>query len=428
MNGVLGAAVRVRRAVERPSVPAGVAVAALAWVLTRVPMYLIDAGVIHDRWRRFYIGDVVQTYVNWLGLFARGRFPQADARWQYPPGAAAILSLPQHLPGSYLGSFLRVELLCDLLITVLLVLMAIRRGSWLGCWCWLAGIALLGPVVLGRFDMFATLLAVAALYFAGSPWSLGGLAGLGAVVKVWPGLVLFGVPPRSGRKAVTAAIATAGAVIAGYLAFTSGSLSFLANQDSRGIEVESVAAQPFTVLRTLGIWHGHVVWRYGSYQLVGPGVGAMADLALAAMLLALAALVWWRWRMCWRPEVLGDAALTATLLMVTTSRVISVQYMIWLIGMAGCALAFPRSSQRPVGLGLLAVAGLTQVEYPFLFHDFRAYGATAGTVVVAVRDALLLALAVLAFVRLWRSTRRPADVAEPGVVSSEQELHGPRAG
>ena len=387
----------------------GVAAAALAWVLTRVPMYLIDAGVIHDRSRRFYIGDVVQTYVNWLGLFAHGRFPQADARWQYPPGAAAILSLPQHLPGSYLGSFLRVELLCDLLITVLLVHMAIRRGSWLGCWCWLAGIALIGPVALGRFDMFATLLAVAALYFAGSPWSLGALAGLGAVVKVWPALVLFGVPPRSGRKAVTAAIATAGAVIAGYLAFTSGSLSFLANQDSRGLEVESVAAQPFTLLRTLGIWHGHVVWRYGTYQLVGPGVGAMADLTLAAMLLALAALVWWRWRMCWRPEVAGDAALTATLLMVTTSRVISVQYMIWLIGMAGCALAFPRSSQRPVGLWLLAVAGLTQVEYPFLFHDFRAYGAAAGTVVVAVRDALLLALAVLAFVRLWRSTRQPAD-------------------
>jgi Glycosyltransferase family 87 len=422
VNGVPGAAVRVRRAIERPSAPAGVAVAALAWVLTRAPMYLIDAGVIHDHWRRFYVGDVVQTYEDWLRLFAHGRFPHADPRWQYPPGAEAILSLPRLLPGSYLGSFLLIELLCDLLITVLLVHMAIRRGSWLGCWCWLAGIALLGPVAFGRFDMFATLLAVAALYLAGSPWSLGALAGLGAVVKVWPALVLFGVPPRSGRKAVAAAMASAGAVIAGYLAFTSGSLSFLANQDSRGIEVESIAAQPFTLLRTLGLWHGHVVWRYGAYQLVGPGVGVMADLALASMLLALAALAWWRWRMCWRPEAVGDAALTATLLLVATSRVISVQYMIWLIGMAGCALAFPRTSQRPVALGLLAVAGLTQVEYPFLFHDFRAYGAAAGTVVVAVRDALLLALAVLAFVRLWRSTRRPGDLAEPGIMPSEQEL------
>ena len=124
-------------------------------------------------------------------------------------------------------------------------------------------------------------------------------------------------------------------------------------------------------------------------------------------------------------------------MLVTTSRVISVQYMIWLIGMAACALAFPRTSQRPVALGLLAAAGLTQVEYPFLFHDFRAYGAAAGTAVVAARDALLLALTLLAFVRLWRSTRQPGDLAEPGVMPSKrepgvmpskQELDGPRAG
>ncbi len=426
----MGPAARVRRAVEQPSAPAGAAVAALVWVLTRAPMYLIDAGLIRDRWRRFYIGDVVRTYENWLPLFAHGRFPHTDVRWQYPPGAAAILSLPRLLPSSYLGSFLGIELLCDLVITVLLMHMAIRRGSWLGCWCWLAGIALLGPVALGRFDIFATLFAVAALYLADSPWGLGAFAGLGAVVKVWPALVLFGVRSGSGRKAVTAAVASAGAVIAGYLAFTSGSLSFLANQNSRGIEVESIAAQPFTVLRTLGIWHGHVAWRYGAYQIVGPGVGVAAELTLASMLLALAALVWWRRRLSWRPEVAGDAALTATLLMVTTSRVISVQYMIWLIGMAACALTFSRTSQRPVAVGLLAVAGLTQVEYPFLFQDFYAYGAVAGTAVVAVRDALLLALTLLAFVRLWRSTRQPGDLAEPGVMPSEQEQEQerPRAG
>jgi hypothetical protein len=60
-----------------------VAVAALAWVLTRAPMYLIDTGHIRDRWLPFYIGDVVQTYANWLRLFAHGQFPRTDVRWQY---------------------------------------------------------------------------------------------------------------------------------------------------------------------------------------------------------------------------------------------------------------------------------------------------------------------------------------------------------
>lgn len=421
------AVARVWRAVERPSALAGAVVAALVWIVTRIPMYLLDTGAIRSRWRSFYIGDVVQTYQNWLGLFAHGRFPNADPRWQYPPGAAAILSVPRLLPGSYLDSFLRVELLCDLIITVLLVHMAMRRGSWLGCWCWLVGIPLLGPVVFGRFDMFATLLAVAALYLADSPWGLGAFAGLGAVVKVWPALVLFGVRPGNGRKAVTAAVVSIGVVVAGYLAFTRDSLSFLANQDSRGIEVESIAAQPFTVLRALGIWHGQTVLRDGSYQVVGPGVGVATDLTLVSMAVALALLVWWRLRMSWRPEVTGDAALTATLLMVATSRVISVQYMIWLIGMAGCALAFRRTSQRPVAVGLLVAALLTQVEYPYLFHNFRAYGAAAGTAVVAARDVLLLALAVTAIVRLWRSTRRRDDLAESEVAAPEQEVHGQQA-
>ena len=107
----MGAAARVRRAVEQPGAPAGVAVAALVWVLTRAPMYLIDTGHIRDRWRPFYIGDVVQTYANWLRLFAHGQFPRTDVRWQYPPGAEAILNLPRLLGGSYLGSFLAIELL-----------------------------------------------------------------------------------------------------------------------------------------------------------------------------------------------------------------------------------------------------------------------------------------------------------------------------
>jgi uncharacterized membrane protein len=101
-------------------------------------------------------------------------------------------------------------MLCDLVITALLAHMTGRRGSWLGCWCWLAGIALPGPVVLGHFDIVATLLAVVALYLADVPWSLGAFAGLGAIVKVWPLVVLVGVRPGQAGKATAAAIVTGG--------------------------------------------------------------------------------------------------------------------------------------------------------------------------------------------------------------------------
>lgn len=278
-----------------------------------------------------------------------------------------------------------------------------------GAGFWLAGIPLLGPVVFGHFDIAATLLAVAALYLADSPWGLGAFAGLGAVVKVWPLAVLVGARPGQASKAVIAAAATAGVIVGSYLTFTHGSLSFLANQDSRGIEIESIAAQPFLVLRLLGLWHGDIAYQYGSFQLAGPGVGITATVMLVCTVLALIFLAWWRWHMSWRPEAVGDAALAATLLLVTTSRVISVQYMIWLIGIAACALVFPRTSQRPVALLLMIAAGLTLLEWMLLLKIVGGAGiaGVGGIAVLVLRDAVLLAAAVLGAARLWRSTCKP---------------------
>jgi hypothetical protein len=42
--------VGIRRAVARPSARAGLTVAAIAWAITRVSMYLIDAGIVRGNW------------------------------------------------------------------------------------------------------------------------------------------------------------------------------------------------------------------------------------------------------------------------------------------------------------------------------------------------------------------------------------------
>jgi hypothetical protein len=408
MNGSAIADVAgIRQAVARPGTRAGLIAASVAWVITRIPMYLAAIGAVHVPLQKRLQGDVV-IYQRWLPLLTHGRFPVTDPAWQYPPGTSVVLALPHLLGGTYVKSFLGVEVLCDLAITVLLAHMAIKRGSWLGCWVWLAGIALLGPVVLGHFDIAVTLLAVAALYAADSAWGLGAFAGLGAVIKVWPPVVLVGVRPGQASRAVAAAVATAGVVTAGYLVFTHGSLSFLGNEDSRGIEIESIAAQPFLILHKLGLWHGRIAYQYGSLQVVGPGVHIAAIVMLASTVLAVVALACWRWRMAWRPEVLGDAALVTILLLVATSRVISVQYMIWLVGMAACALVYQRTSQRTVALLVMASAGFTLLEWAFLLKTDRGTGVAAaiGIALLSVRDVLLVVAALLGFARLWRSTQR----------------------
>lgn len=218
-------------------------------------------------------------------------------------------------------------------------------------------------------------------------------------------------------------------IVGGYLTFTHGSLSFLANQDSRGLEIESIAVQPL-ILRELGIWHGTVAYQHGSLQIVGPGVGIVATLTLGSTVLALIVLACWRRRMSWRPEVVGDAALVAMLLIATTNRVISVQYMIWLIGVAACALAFPRTSQRPVALLLLITAGLTLVEWLLLLKVVSGVGAVGaiGAGVLAGRDALLLAVAFFGFVRPWRTTCRPQHVSQDWPERTPVGAPPPRAG
>ncbi|QSY47912.1 glycosyltransferase 87 family protein [Streptomyces griseocarneus] len=71
---------------------------------------------------------------------------------------------------------------------------------------------LLGPIVYARYDVMVTAVAVAALLAAARRTRLSGaLTGFGALLKVWPLLLLIGTPrgPRT-RSTWGAALATAG--------------------------------------------------------------------------------------------------------------------------------------------------------------------------------------------------------------------------
>ncbi len=100
-----------------------------------------------------------------------------------------------------------------------------------------------------------------------------------------------------------------------------------------------------------------------------------------------------------------DAALAALLIFTVTSRVISPQYLVWLVGAAAVCLTVRGTSQRPVALLILAATPLTLVEFPLVFGDVVASRPGAIAVLTA-RNVLLLVATVLSCVRLWRSTRR----------------------
>jgi len=182
----------------------------------------------------------------------------------------------------------------------------------------------------------------------------------------------------------------------------SGTASFLAHQNARGVEIESVAATPFMIWRQAG-WPGTVVYRFGAYQLSGGHAALALDASRLGLVLVVAAVIGWRLmiargRARWRPEFAADAPLAATLLFLVASPVLSPQYLLWVIGLAAACLATGQTTQRPVALAVLAAAGLTQLIFP-IWWDRLVYGSDPVTAVLAARNVLLVLAAVLS---CWR--------------------------
>jgi hypothetical protein len=231
------------------------------------------------------------------------------------------------------------------------------------------------------------------------------LAGIGVLFKVWPVLVLVGLRRgRPFRRAWIACAVTVVAVAAAFAVSTRNAFAFLTEQRARGIEIESLGALPFHLARYAGVWHGTAKLHYGSYEFLGPYVQTAGEIMVAVTGLAFGWLLWWRLRARkFSDDVVYDAAFAAVVLFVTVSRVISPQYMIWLLGIGGLCLTRRTTVQRlPIVLVLVACA-FTVMEFPVGFGPVVRSN-LPGAVVLLARNGLLVAASVSACRRLWRST------------------------
>jgi hypothetical protein len=410
-----------------------VVTALVVWFLTRSVLYLIATEHLFRHYGVLSVGDV-GIYANWVthGLYA-GQIPHTT-EWQYPPLLAPILVFPQWLTNTfgikYLTGFTAMTFVADAVVTGMLLWTARRRSTWSGPWYWIIGVPLLGPIVYGRYDVFPALCVVVALALLGrglmvrkadgTPgpdlnrrrWVAGVLVGLGTAIKLWPGLAIFGMPrTKRGWQAIVTMLVSAVAAIASMSLFFTGTMSWVGNQGGRGIEIESLWATPWMLGKGLQLDHvltNKVV--YGSYQIEpnGHGVGSAlitltSDVALFSEVLAFALMAYWWWRKSWKPAVVADATFVATLIFIVTSRVISPQYLIWLLAVAGFCLLNKDTTQRRSAVLVMVCLPLTQFEFPFDFASFRN-AQILGILVVAVRNVLLVLAAYYGFRDLWVST------------------------
>lgn len=385
-------------------------------------------------------------YNTWAVYALRdGVWPVLDTAWVYPVGALVPIVAPALL--SFDTDTYRVVFM--LMVTVLNgfalgALLHAGRGRKVGAWWWLAFLLALGPISLVRLDGVSAALTILALVqlipSRRHPEGRVGLAStlttIGAWIKVAPGAALipmFITDRRRWRRVALPAV-TVSVVVVG-LALLGGSgarvLGFFSAQDSRGLQIESGAATPFSIAR---LWDHRYSVFYNEplnvLEITGPGTALTAKLLNVALLVAVAVatFVIWRSSVRLRHDIPDDVerrapqlelvllgTLVLSLILFAFNKVGSPQYVAWFAPPVAVALtAFHRAGVHvanrrtwtAIAWLLILIALLTQWLFPLHYNKFlRARPLEITT--TALRNVLILALVIALLALLMRHVRRP---------------------
>jgi hypothetical protein len=326
--------------------------------------------------------------------------------WQYPPLAAFVFG-GIGLIGSQPWLFALLFIAVDVAISLLLAVQARSVGRWHGFAVWLAAPLLLGPILYGRYDSIPTAFALAGLMVMAVPLAAGMVLAVGGGLKVWPAVMAMALRQRDWFRGALGALAAAAAiVVTASWAFPSVISGFLGNGEARGLQTESVAALPFVWGRMfLGREGIPEAFRYGSSEVGVPLADAIAPWLIPLTGLGLLVLVGLRALGRLDHAPVADIAFVAILWLMITSRVLSPQYNVWLVGMAALVWAAGSDRMRTATIPVAVTAVAAQALYPFAYIDIID-GGFIGVAIQTVRIVSLVAALVLA-VRALLPVRTP---------------------
>jgi len=367
-------------------------------------------------WYGFHDNSDVGLYFQYAGEMARGRRPYVDFLLEYPPLAVPWFAWPGHtddLVGYRL--FFNVQMFTVLAVAALLTAVAGahlwpgRRAQWVAV-AFAAAVAANGAISANRYD--ATVALVLAGMFAAvavRSWPAAAmLVGAGFALKIVPAILLPLVLVLAGRARAIAWCGLAFSVAA-FTPFVplvthgAAGLEHLVRYHlERPLQVESSLATALMIGHLAG-W-GPLEIRNGYGGQVIAGSARLATLSGILGLVALAAtyaVIWWRREVLRRtPQLVPIAAVAVLLAFVTFAKVLSPQYLVWLLPAA--ALVAPE--HRGLAAALLLTMLLTQIEFPGRYPDLVSL--RTGTVLLVTARNGLLAVAFLASLLALARPRR----------------------
>ena len=369
-------------------------------------------------WRQMQDGDLAR-YASYSAQLLRGQVPFRDFAMEYPPAALLPMLAPRLLVGvdaseSAYGVAFAITSIAWIVLAIALV------GGRI-VWPALATI-LLAPLVLYRFDAFPALMAAGAVAATvrGRPTLAGALLAVGALAKLSPAVLapLIVAYLWRDRRAVRRFVlggAIAGVAVLAPLAILAPGWPkiFLAYHLGRGLQIESLPASVYLLASQLGLVRATVDYGAGSFNLAAPGANAVASAMLPLMLVAMLAVYAIACRRVARRVLpLGEASFVALLAFVLFNKVLSPQYLVWLVPFVG--LVRPR-----LAIAFALACALSTLIFPTFYRELIR-GELLPTALLVARNALLAATFAAGVIDL-RRRGSPTLAACPSINATSAE-------
>lgn len=367
-------------------------------------------------WSDESIGDLF-VYRSFAEPVLGGGLPYRDVAFEYPPLAAPAVALPG-LAGTDEEAFRWAFAAWTLAAAVAVVLLcgALARASG-GDARRAMLVAALMPVASGallrtHFDLFPVALLLGGLLLLCRDRPRAGLAvlALGAMTKGFPLVAVFvalawllgGGLRREAWQGALACLAVMAAVGGAALAASpGGALDAVRYHLDRPVQIESSPALVLLGLDAAGFGEAESVSSHRSDGLVHPAADAISSLFAAALVAGVALLCasvggggsrrGGGARSASGARELVIAALAAAVGFALLGKVLSPQFVIWVLPLGALAFAW-RLHALAAAVAIAAV--LTQIEFPAHYFDVVARE-PAALALVAVRNLTLLAVLVL---------------------------------
>lgn len=301
----------------------------------------------------------------------------------------------------------------DLIGLYVIYLIARRLGKapWKLMTVYTICILAIGPIVGQQYDIFPAVLTLLAVYYfwRGEHDACWALLALGTLTKFYPVVIapifwLYYLKNRQYKKIGLSLLVSAVIVlviVAPFMILGSESIiNLIKYHAQRGIQLESTYSAFLLLANSLGLIHVSWVFNYGSINLVSPVANALAKASTYITALALLLTYWFIWgRM--KPGKsqftrLGAYSLLSIEVVLITSKVLSPQYLIWLVPL------FPLlfGQWRYHLAAIFAIIGiLTYFIFPVDYIALEQFQ-TDAVILLLMRDILLILLAILILVSL----------------------------